>query len=232
MTGAPAAAEQAGGLCLDEVSLRVGDGEEQVLALDRISLRVEPGEVVGLAGPSGSGKSSLLAVAGGLITPTAGRVVVDGVDLTALGDRDRTRARRTRIGYVFQQANLLGSLTAREQLLLVTHLGGRITAADRAHADELLAAVGMAHRADRRPHQLSGGERQRIGIARALVTGPALLLADEPTSALDRQRSEQIVALLAEQAHLRSAATLLATHDTEVLRHADRVLDMRDGRLT
>lgn len=219
------------GLELDQVMLSFGDGDQQVVALDRVSLRVEPGEVVAVVGPSGSGKSSLLAVAGGLITPQGGRVVVGDLDLVDLPDRNRTVARRDRIGYVFQHANLLPALTVREQLLLVAHLGGRVTAEHRARADELLAAVGMSHRTSRRPHQLSGGERQRVGIARALMNRPAVLLADEPTSALDHQRSLSIAALLAEQAHQRSTATLLATHDTDILRYADRVLRMQDGRL-
>lgn len=220
------------GLELERVNLYFGDGDQEVRALDEVSLRIRPGEVVAIAGPSGSGKSSLLAVAGGLITPGTGRVVVGDVDLVGLSDRDRTVARRTRIGYVFQYANLLPSLTAREQLLLVAHLAGRISADHRARADELLSAVGMAHRADRRPHQLSGGERQRVGIARALMSRPTLLLADEPTSALDHERSRSVMGVLAEQAHLRSTATLLATHDADILGYADRVLHMQDGRLS
>lgn len=232
----PALADRPGtvgaGLEVERVSLCFGDGDQEIRALDEVSLRIGPGEVVAIVGPSGSGKSSLLAVAGGLITPGTGRVVVGDVDLVGLSDRDRTAARRSRIGYVFQHANLLPSLTAREQLLLVAHLAGRISAEHRTRADELLSAVGMAHRADRRPHQLSGGERQRVGIARALMSRPALLLADEPTSALDHERSLRVMAVLAEQAHLRSTATLLATHDADILGYADRVLHMQDGRLS
>lgn len=179
------------------MTLRLGAGDTAVTALDHVDLLAAPGELIAVAGPSGSGKSSLLAVAGGLIRPTGGTVTIDGTELSALSDTRRTALRRSRIGYVFQQANLLPSLTAREQLLLMAHLTRTTGEQTRRHADDLLTAVGMAHRADRRPHQLSGGERQRIGIARALITAPAVLLVDEPTSALDHQRGHDIVKLLA-----------------------------------
>lgn len=216
---------------LHRVSLRVGDGDTAVMALDGIDLAVRAGEFVAVVGPSGSGKSSLLAVAGALIRPTEGTVTVAGTVLSDQTDRTLAAVRRRDIGYVFQQANLLPSLTAREQLLMVAHLDGRVTDAHRARADELLAAVDMTHRADRRPHQLSGGERQRVGIARALMTNPQVLLVDEPTSALDHQRGGEIVDLLAAQTHAQRTATVMVTHDTGILDRVDRVLTMRDGRL-
>jgi putative ABC transport system ATP-binding protein len=220
-----------GGLTLRQVTLDLGDGDTLVKALDDVSLEVAAGELVAVVGPSGSGKSSLLAVAGALIQPTAGTVAVGGHELGGLSDRDRTRLRRERIGYVFQVANLLPSLTAREQLLLVRHLDGRITPADRERADRLLESVGMSHRADRRPHQLSGGERQRVGIARALMTTHDVLLVDEPTSALDHERAHEVVQLLADETHEVGTAAVMVTHDPEILGHADRVLRMSDGRL-
>jgi putative ABC transport system ATP-binding protein len=219
------------GLRLDGVTLLLGDGDSQVTALDHIDLAVRRGELLAIAGPSGSGKSSLLAVAGGLIRPTSGRVEIGGTDLTALPDRRRTAFRHAHIGYVFQSANLLPALTALEQLLLVPKLAGRITPGHRDHARQLLAAAGMQHRADRRPHQLSGGERQRVAIARALLLEPDVLLADEPTSALDHHRAREIVALLAQQAHQRTTAAVVVTHDPGVLDLADRVVSMQDGRL-
>jgi putative ABC transport system ATP-binding protein len=170
-------------------------------------------------------------VAGALTRPTSGTVRIDGTDLAGLSARALTRLRRDRIGYVFQSANLMPSLTAREQLLLPMHLSGRLDAAARRRADELLEAVGMAHRAGRRPHQLSGGERQRTGLARALMTQPALLLVDEPTSALDRERAREVVALLAAQSRLRSTATVMVTHDSGVLDLVDRSRRLLDGRL-
>ncbi|OIV36746.1 ABC transporter ATP-binding protein [Mangrovactinospora gilvigrisea] len=222
----------AAALRLTDVTLRLGSDQQQVTALDQVTLDVRPGEYLAVTGPSGSGKSSLLAVAGGLQTPTEGTVHVADADLTALTERRRTAHRRQHIGYVFQNANLLASLTALEQLLLPAHVAGRLDAAARTRAGELLEAVGMTHRADRRPHQLSGGERQRIGLARALVLSPEVLLVDEPTSALDRARARDVADLLAEQTRQNNTATVMVTHDTEILDAADRVLALRDGRLT
>lgn len=219
-------------LRLTEASLRLGTGEQQVTALDRVTLSVEPGVLLAVTGPSGSGKSSLLAVAGGLQTVTGGTVHAAGVDLGILSERRRTAHRRRHIGYVFQHANLVASLTAREQLLLPAHLAGRLDERARTRAEQLLTAVGMSARADRRPHQLSGGERQRVALARALLLAPQILLVDEPTSALDRTRAGQIVALIAEQTRAQATATVMVTHDTEILGAADRVVNLRDGRVT
>jgi putative ABC transport system ATP-binding protein len=220
------------GLSLLDVTLVHGDGDTAVTALDDVTLTVAPGEFVAVVGPSGSGKSSLLAVAGGLLRPTSGSVTVAGAELTSLPDKRRTEARRRHIGFVFQQSNLLGSLTVREQLLLPLHIDGRLDASARARADELIEAVGLAHRAGSRPHQLSGGERQRAGLARALMTSPAVLLVDEPTSALDRARSAEAVRLIAEQTREHRTATVMVTHDTAIMDDADRVHEMVDGRLS
>lgn len=216
---------------LTEVTLRVGSGDAAVTALFRINLAVRAGEFLAVIGPSGSGKSSLLAVAGALTRPSSGTVRVAGKDLGPLSPRALTRLRREHIGYVFQSANLMPSLTAREQLLLPMHLAGRLDSAARRRADELLEAVGISARADRRPHQLSGGERQRVGLARALMPQPELLLVDEPTSALDRERAREVVALLADQSRLRATATIMVTHDSAVLDLANRVQRLVDGRL-
>ncbi|MBA5220225.1 MULTISPECIES: ABC transporter ATP-binding protein [Streptomyces] len=230
--GAASDAAGTGGLRLLDVSLTLGDGEAAVTALDHVDLDVTPGEFVAVVGPSGSGKSSLLAVAGGLQRPTSGQVHLAGTELTALSDKERTAARRRHIGFVFQQSNLLASLTVREQLLLPLHIDGRLDAAARARAEELLEAVGLSHRRGHRPHQLSGGERQRAGLARALMTSPAVLLVDEPTSALDRVRSAEAVRLIAEQTHAHGTATVMVTHDTAIMDAADRVHEMVDGRLS
>jgi putative ABC transport system ATP-binding protein len=230
--GATSDAARTGGLRLLDVSLTLGDGEAAVTALDHVDLDVAPGEFVAVVGPSGSGKSSLLAVAGGLQRPTSGQVHLAGTELTALSDKERTAARRRHIGFVFQQSNLLASLTVREQLLLPLHIDGRLDAAARARAEELIEAVGLSHRRGHRPHQLSGGERQRAGLARALMTSPAVLLVDEPTSALDRVRSAEAVRLIAEQTHAHGTATVMVTHDTAIMDAADRVHEMVDGRLS
>ncbi len=215
-------------LVLDDVTLTLGDGDGTVLALDHVSLSVQPGELVAIVGPSGSGKSSLLAVAGALIPPTFGQVQVAGQNLNATTARERTRIRREHIGFVFQSGNLIPALTAREQLVLPTRFTRGTSDRD---PDDLLEAVGMAHKANRRPHQLSGGERQRVGIARALATGAQLLLVDEPTAALDRQRSQDIVELLAREVHERGVAAVIVTHDHDILHHCDSIREMIDGSL-
>ena len=218
-------------LHLDHVRLTVGDGDDTFHAVDDVTLTIEPGEVVVLLGASGSGKSSLLALAGGLVTPTAGTVRIGDTDLVAASRKERDAVRRDRVGLVFQSANLFGSLSALDQLLLVAHIEGEPPARHRDRAMALLGEVGIADRADRRPHELSGGERQRVGIARALFTEPDVLLADEPTAALDTERTREVAALLARETHDHGVATMIATHDPEVVPFADRVVRIRDGRL-
>ncbi|GAA2000929.1 ABC transporter ATP-binding protein [Catenulispora subtropica] len=219
-------------LQLAEVGLRLGAGDTAVTAIAEVDLAVAPGETVAVVGPSGSGKSSLLAVAGALRRPTSGSVRINGLVTSALSDRALTAVRRDHVGYVFQQANLFAALTVREQLLIPRHVSGRIGAEDRTRADELLAAVGLEHRAGHRPHQLSGGERQRAALARALMARPAVLLVDEPTSALDRAGSVRIAELIAARTRAAGCATLIVTHDHDILGYADRVHELRDGRLT
>ena len=216
------------GLRLTDVTLTFGDGDDQVAALDHVDLSVAPGELIAIVGPSGAGKSSLLAVAGGLARPTSGAVVVDDTDLIGLSPRALAAFRRDHLGFVFQSGNLVPALTALDQLRLVEKITGRRAATP---PQELLRAVGMDQHARRRPGRLSGGERQRVGIARALVASPSVLLVDEPTAALDRRRSHEIVEVLARQTHEFSVATVMVTHDHDVLEHCDRVLEMVDGKL-
>ncbi|MGW5641362.1 ABC transporter ATP-binding protein [Saccharopolyspora sp. NPDC003752] len=218
-------------LTLTDVRLTYPDGDRVLTALDEVSLQVEPGRMLAVVGPSGSGKSSLLAVAATLLRPDSGRVVVDGVDAGGLSAAQRARLRLEKIGIVFQQPNLLGSLTAAEQLLAVQHMRGGSVRRQRRAAAEALAAVGLDGKQHRRPHQLSGGERQRVNIARALTGRPAVLLVDEPTAALDQERGGQIVELLAEVTRQHQVATVMVTHDTEYLDQVDEVAVMRDGEL-
>lgn len=215
---------------LKDVTVSYTDGDSQVKALDSVNLSIDPGEFVAVVGPSGSGKSTLLAVAGALTTPDSGQVLVAGEDIVQLGDAQLAQIRRNHIGFVFQSTgNLPSALTAEEQLELASKVIGKT---GRYSSTELLDKVGMKHRAKHRPGSLSGGERQRVGIARALVGDPQVLLVDEPTAALDRARSQEIVALLAKECHDFNVAGVMVTHDYEVLDHCDKVYEMVDGRLT
>ncbi len=218
-------------LDLDHVTLTYPDGDGRLTALDDVGLNVPAGSITAVVGPSGSGKSSLLAVAATLITPDSGRVVIDGVDTAGLSRTELTTLRRRRIGIVFQQPNLLPSLTAVEQLQVMAHLHGRSPRAARPRALELLDAVGLRDQAGRRPHQLSGGQRQRVNIARALMNDPTVLLVDEPTSALDHERGAAVIDLITELTHRRATATVLVTHDRTHLTAVDQVAEVHDGRL-
>ncbi|WP_285136153.1 ABC transporter ATP-binding protein [Microbacterium sp. lyk4-40-TSB-66] len=221
-------------ILLDDVTLTYPDGDARVTAVDRVTLEGRPGVLTGITGPSGSGKSSLLALAATLVRPDSGRVVVDGVDATDLSAAARTALRRERIGIVFQQPQLLPALTVREQLRVMAELGGRgrreRRAQVRGRVEELLDAVGLDAQGDRRPAQLSGGQRQRVAIARALVHDPRVLLVDEPTSALDTARGAEIMALIARLTRERGTATLLVTHDLVHAQTLDETVEVVDGR--
>ncbi|WP_327134142.1 ABC transporter ATP-binding protein [Streptomyces sp. NBC_01343] len=219
-------------LLVHDVTLTYPDGESRLTALDRVRLEVPAGTLTAVIGPSGSGKSSLLAVAATLVTPDSGQVVVAGQDTARLSAAEKSALRREKIGIVFQQPNLLPSLTAAEQLQVMAHLSGRPSRTLRRRALELLDAVGLADKADKRPHQLSGGQRQRVNIARALMNEPAVLLVDEPTSALDHERGAAVLDLLVTLTRERSTATVLVTHDHAHLERMDRTSTMTDGRLT
>ncbi|POX57162.1 ABC transporter ATP-binding protein [Streptomyces sp. Ru71] len=218
-------------LHLTDITLTYPDGERRLTALDRVTLTVPKGSLTAVVGPSGSGKSSLLAVAATLLTPDQGTVTIDGTATTGLSRAELTTLRRRRIGLVFQQPSLLPSLTAVEQLQVMAQLAGRRPRAARERALALLDAVGLAELAGRRPHQLSGGQRQRVAIARALMNEPTVLLVDEPTSALDRARGAAVIDLLTRLTHERATATVLVTHDPTHLAGTDQVVEVRDGRL-
>ena len=219
-------------LSMLDVTLEYPDGSGTTTALDGVSLTAHAGQLVSLVGPSGSGKSSLLAAAATLVRPTRGKVIIDGTDTTGLRDRELTALRRSKVGIIFQQPNLLPSLTAVEQLIIGDHLRGRPVREARAKAAALLDVVGLGAGAGKLPHQLSGGQRQRVNIARALMGSPKVLLVDEPTAALDHERSASIIGLLRQVTTEFSVATVLVTHDTEFVPLTDAVATMRDGRLT
>lgn len=216
---------------LADITLEYPDGDGVIKALDRVNLQVKSGEFLSLIGPSGSGKSSLLAVSATLVKATSGRLFIGGTDVDSLSEKELAAIRRNKVGIIFQQANLLPSLTAIEQLLIVEHLRGKSPRGATARATELLDVVGLDGAANKRPHQLSGGQRQRVNIARALMGSPEVLLVDEPTAALDHQRSESIVKLLRQVTDEFALATLMVTHDTEFVPLTDSVATMRDGVL-
>ncbi|MEZ7005212.1 ABC transporter ATP-binding protein [Streptomyces sp. SCSIO 75703] len=219
-------------LNLTDVTLTYPDGDTRLTALDTVSLAVPKGSLTAVVGPSGSGKSSLLAVAATLITPDSGTVVVDGTVTTGMTHGELTDLRRRRIGIVFQQPNLIASLTAAEQLQVMAQIDGRPPAKARPRAMELLDAVGLADQAGRRPHQLSGGQRQRVNIARALMNDPTVLLVDEPTSALDHERGAAVIDLITRLTHQKATATVLVTHDPAHLTAVDQIAEVHDGRLS
>lgn len=222
-------------ITFDDVTLTYPDGESRVTALDHVTFDAHAGAVTGITGPSGSGKSSVLAVAATLIRPDSGRVRIGGTDVSALSRDDATALRRNDIGIVFQQSNLLAALTAREQLLVMAELGGDAVRhrrrAIRARVDDLLHAVGLENHVHKRPAQLSGGQRQRVSIARALVHEPRVLLVDEPTSALDQESGAAVMALIHDLTHARGVATLLVTHDLVHDSSLDALVTVRDGRI-
>jgi len=208
-----------------------GEGAAQVTALQDIDLTVRVGELVAVMGPSGSGKSTLLTIAGSLEEPTSGSVVVAGRALAGMAYDQQARLRRTAIGYVFQDFNLLPGLTAVENVAIPLELDGMPARRAYAVAQEALAGLGLAERGQHFPDDLSGGERQRVAIARAVVGDRRLVLADEPSGALDSVNGESIMRLLAGIA-AQGAAVVLVTHDAKLAAWADRVLFLHDGRLS
>lgn len=215
-------------LRLSEVTRVHGTGVGEVRALDGISFAAHAGELVAVMGPSGSGKSTLLTIAGGLDQPTSGAVSVEGTDLVGLSPEGRARMRRTSIGYVFQDFNLIPALTAVENVALPRELDGMPTRRARQEALRALEEVGIGELANRFPDDMSGGQQQRVAIARAVVADRRLILADEPTGALDTETGEEILRLLRARCDA-GAAGVLVTHEARHAAWADRVVFLRDG---
>jgi lipoprotein-releasing system ATP-binding protein len=206
-------------------------GAGTLSVLRGVDLDVGPGEVVGLIGPSGSGKSSLLHAAGLLEHPNAGRITILGRDCSDLGERARTRVRLAAIGFVYQFHHLLPEFTALDNVALPQMITGRSRRVARQGAKALLSELGLAERLEHQPAQLSGGEQQRVAIARALANSPRLLLADEPTGNLDPATSGAVFDALYKLVRSQGVAALIATHNLELARHMDRVFALKDGRL-
>jgi len=216
---------------LENVSKLYDGAGGRVAALSDVSFTVARGEFVALMGPSGCGKSTLLHLVAGVDTPTAGEVWVDGQALSRLSDAALSRFRRDRVGIVYQFFNLLPTMTAWENVALPALLIGASAAAARRLAEETLARVGLGQRARHWPHELSGGEMQRVAVARALVNGPAILLADEPTGNLDSKAGRDVLGLLARASAEQGLTVVLATHSREAAALAGRILSLRDGSL-
>ena len=218
-------------LLFENVSKIYGEGDNKVTALDNISLNVRAGEFVAIVGPSGSGKSTFLSIAGALLSPSKGRLLLNDEDITSLSSKELTRVRLEKIGFVFQSSNLVPYLTVRDQLLLLSELIGKRDKKTMKKADELLSHLGLGHRAGHLPEALSGGERQRVAIARSLMNDPEIILADEPTASLDSKRGRDVVEMLAHEVKSRNKAAIMVTHDERMLDLCDRVVNITDGKV-
>jgi putative ABC transport system ATP-binding protein len=200
-------------------------------AVDDVSLQVCPGEFVALVGPSGSGKTTMLALLAGLLGPTEGNILIGDQDLSTMNESKRTRFRREKVGFTFQDNNLVPYLTVKENVELMLKLNGRFNKRSKEHAAELLEQLGLGDRLNNLPSQLSGGQQQRVAIARALVHRPRIVLADEPTASLDTQRALQVVDTFAKQIHAQNLAGIMVTHDLRMVQFVDKVIQMRDGKI-
>jgi putative ABC transport system ATP-binding protein len=206
-------------------------GRLEVPALRDATFSVEPGEFVAIVGPSGSGKSTLFYLLGGLTRASSGRVLIGGVDFSALGDAERTRMRRARIGFIFQKFNLLPTLSARANIEIAYEIADRPEPLDQQLFGRLTELLGIAGRLDHRPSELSGGEQQRVAIARALITQPSIVLADEPTGNLDTENSDAVLDMLRRSNREFRQTVLMITHNPEAAAIADRIIHMRDGQI-
>jgi putative ABC transport system ATP-binding protein len=206
-------------------------GKIEVPALRGISFSVERGEFVSVVGPSGSGKSTLFYVLGGLTRADSGKVIVDGEDFTRLSDAERTRLRKTKIGFVFQKFNLLPTLDARSNIEVAIDIAGKNGSRDPAYFDLIIGLLGLSKRLNHRPAELSGGEQQRVALARALINRPAIVLADEPTGNLDSKNSEIVLKMLRHSNQELGQTVLMITHNPEAASYGDRIIHMRDGEI-
>ena len=206
-------------------------GRESIVALGGLDISIQKGEFVAIMGPSGSGKSTLLNLLGGLDQPTAGKVILDGHDLSEYNEEQLATTRREKMGFIFQRHDLFSVLTARENIEFPMLLNDVSVEERRVHSEQLLNLVGLADKADSLPEELSGGQQQRIGIARALANAASILLADEPTGNLDSATSKDIINSLIALKQSRNLTLIMVTHDAEVAAHADRILQLKDGQL-
>lgn len=220
------------GIHFENVSKHYKEGDRTFTALSNVSISVKPGEFVAVIGPSGSGKSTFLSIAGALLQPSEGNVIINGTQLSDLKPKELSKLRLEQIGFILQTSNLVPYLTVLDQLLVVKKMRGSITNEDKRLAKELLEEVGLGDKLKKYPDQLSGGERQRTAIARALINDPNIILADEPTASLDTQRAFEIVELMKNGLKSRNKAAIMVTHDERLLKYCDKIYKMVDGNLT
>ncbi|WP_263411393.1 ABC transporter ATP-binding protein [Terriglobus tenax] len=206
-------------------------GKLEVPALRNVNFSVERGEFVAIVGPSGSGKSTLFYLLGGLTQATHGSIKIDGMDFAQLSDSERTKLRRSHIGFIFQRFNLLPTLSALGNIELAYEIAGLKEPMDRGLLDHLSGLLGIKGRLDHRPNELSGGEQQRVAIARALITRPSIVLADEPTGNLDTKNSDAVLAMLRQSSKEMNQTVMMITHNPEAAQIADRVITVRDGEV-
>src|SRR5947209_6207827 len=217
---------------VQHVTKEFGEGESRVQVLRGVDLAIAKGEMLAVMGPSGSGKSTLLGCMSGLDTVTGGRVVINGTDITRLGENALASVRNRNIGFVFQTFNLIGTLTAQENVELPILLNGKSKVDPSKRARELLDLVGLSHRRKHRPTQMSGGEQQRVAVARALANDPEVIFGDEPTGNLDSKNGEAVMRLLTDLKQQTGKTLILVTHDPNIAARCDRTVNMQDGNLT
>ncbi len=218
-------------IVVDDVHMIYRVGRVGVPALSGVDMTVREGEFVAVMGPSGCGKSTLLHLMGGLLSPTRGRVRVDGTELTSISDSQRTEVRRRKVGFVFQRFNLLPTLTAMDNLNLAREIRENGQPSNGLNATSILALLGLENKIHHKPTELSGGEQQRVAIARAIITRPKILLADEPTGSLDSENSGIVLEMLQELNMRHGQTILLITHDPDVAATTGRIVEMRDGKI-
>lgn len=217
-------------LKMENVKKSFGSGHNEIQALKGIDLAVNQGEFVSIIGPSGSGKSTFLTIAGGLQSPSSGKISINGLDFTPLSEKERSKLRFKEIGFILQSSNLIPYLTLEEQFLLIDKINHEKLTSKK--GSELLKSLDILDLNNKYPSDLSGGERQRAAIARALFNEPNLILADEPTASLDTEHAYQVVELLRQEAHLKNKATIMVTHDQRMIENSDSIYKIEDGLLS
>jgi putative ABC transport system ATP-binding protein len=218
-------------LKLEHVTKTFMDGDTQVNVLKDISFEVQRGEFVAIVGPSGSGKSTLLSIIGALLTPTSGIIEINREKISSYSPAKLKKIRASKIGFIFQSANLIPYLTVKDQLLLVSEITNKRTKQNKEKAVQLIRDLGLSHREKSYVHHLSGGEKQRVAIARAFMNDPDLILADEPTASLDSERGRRVVEMLMQEVKSKNKGAIMVTHDERMLDLCDRVLHIEDGMI-